>query len=105
MWMFLKSDILLFWLWFILGSTRSFCIRNSSGILIGWYVFVFIYLFARLYLTPTCTYYSRGIPQTELEADWRRPSQEREDEEEQDEQEDPGDQIPIPTHKPMDERK
>ena len=67
------------------------------------FVYLFIYLFARLYLTPTCTYYSRGIPQTELEADWRRPSQEREDEEEQDEQEDPGDQIPIPTHKPMDE--
>ena len=43
------------------------------------------------------------IPQIEMVADWRRPSQERDDEDEQEEPEDPGAQIPIPTHKPMDE--
>ena len=40
------------------------------------------------------------IPQVEIEADWRRPSQERDEEDEQD---DPDDLMPIPTHKPMDE--
>ena len=40
------------------------------------------------------------IPPADIEADWRRPSQEREDEDEQD---DLDDQMPIPTHKPMDE--
>ena len=42
------------------------------------------------------------IPQVEIEVDWRRPSQERDDENEI-EQDDPDDQIIIPTHKPMDE--
>ena len=40
------------------------------------------------------------IPQVEIEADWCRPSQERDEE---DEQADLDDQMPIPTHKPMDE--
>ena len=40
------------------------------------------------------------IPQVDIEADWRRPSQERDDDNEQD---DPDDQMPIPTRKPMDE--
>ena len=52
------------------------------------------------------------IPQAELEADWSRPSQEREEEEEEKEENDdenemqpndPGDQMIIPKHKPMDE--
>ena len=51
------------------------------------------------------------IPQVEIEADWSRPSQEREEEEEKEENEDenemqpndPGDQMIIPKHKPMDE--
>ena len=40
------------------------------------------------------------IPQVEIEVDWRRPSQERDEE---DEQNDLDDMMPIPTHKPMDE--
>ena len=40
------------------------------------------------------------IPQVEIEVDWRRPSQERDEENEQN---DMDDLMPIPTHKPMDE--
>ena len=46
------------------------------------------------------------IPQVEIEADWSRPSQEREEENENEnemEPNDPGDQMIIPKHKPMDE--
>ena len=40
------------------------------------------------------------IPQAEIEVDWRRPSQERDEEDEQD---DLDDQMPIPKHQSMDE--
>ena len=41
------------------------------------------------------------IPQADVEvADWRRPSQERDEEDERD---DPDDLMPIPKHQPMDE--